>query len=401
MNFLVLSILAAVIAVVVSLQMLPPTLDFRPATFSTTETMAAIVYQEHGDVSVMRYETSYPKPVPREHKNQYLVQVKASALNPVDFKMRRNFKVPQFLIPLPKIPGSDVAGIVVQVPANNKNNNKFQVGDRVAAMMPILSQWGSHADYVAVEERNMAKMGDNTDFVSAAAYPLTALTVAQNFKTLGYTIEDDGNSNSKRPPKKLLVHAGAGGVGSFAVQFGKLKGMHVATTASAPKANLLKELGADLVIDYRTEHFEDICKDYDVVLDPMSWLYEDRTFENGVLKPTGHYLNIPSSDWGLKDGEELTNGFSTIKNYVRSKILNLIRPGSFPKYSARSVSPNGEDLQHVLDLVDSGKIRVLIDRTFPLTDAVEAYKYLEAGHATGKVVLEHGPREVKTEEAIQ
>lgn len=392
MKYLVLSILAAVIAVVVSLQLLPPTLDVRPATASKTETMAAIVYQEHGDVSVMRYETSYPKPVPREHKNQYLIQVKASALNPVDFKMRRNVKVPQFLIPLPKIPGSDVAGIVVQVPTNNnKNSNKFQLGDRVAAMMPILSQWGSHAEYVAVEERNMAKMGDHTDFVSAAAYPLTALTVVQNFKTLGYSQEDD-ESSSGTPPKKILVHAGAGGVGSFAIQFGKLKGMHVATTASAPKANLLKELGADLVIDYRTENFEDIIKGYDVVLDPMSWLYEDRTFENGVLKPTGHYLNIPSSDWGLKDGEEMTNGFSTIKNFVRSKLLNLVKPGSFPKYSARSVSPDGEDLQQVLDLVDSGKIRAIIDRTFPLSDAVEAYKYLEAGHATGKVVLEHGRR---------
>ena len=391
-------ILAAVVAVIFSIQMLPPTLDLRPATASTNpdETMAAIVYHEHGDVSVLRYEESHPKPVPRQ--NQYLIQVKASALNPVDFKMRRNVQIPQFLLPLPKIPGSDVSGIVVQAPSNtskgSSNTNKFRVGDRVAAMMPVLSRWGSHADYVAVDERFMAKLGDHTDFESAAAYPLAALTVLQNFQALTRDTDDDpANNNSNNPPKKLLVHAGAGGVGSFAIQWGKLLGMYVATTASAPKADVLKELGADLVIDYYAQKFEQVCTNYDVVLDPMSWLYEDRTFEANVLKPTGHYLNIPSSDWGLKDGMEITNGVSTVKNYIISKLMNLVKPELILKYTLISVSPSGEDVQQVMNLVDSGKDRALIDRKFYLSDAMEAYKYLEAGHATGKVVLQHGSRE--------
>lgn len=383
-------ILAAVLAILVSLHYIPTTIDFRPATTSTdpSETMSAIVYHEHGDASVLRYESSYPRPIPR--KGQYLIQAKASALNPVDFKMMRTVEVPQFLLPLPKIPGSDVAGIVVQVPSSN--NNKFQVGDRVAAMMPILSGWGSHAEYVAVDESLMAKIGDNTDFETAAAHPLASLTVMQNFKAL--TLDSDTNEGNN-PPKKLLVQAGAGGVGSFAIQWGKLLGMYVATTASAPKADFLKELGADLVIDYRTQNFEEICKDFDVILDPMSWLYEDRTFQGNVLKPTGHYLNIPSSSAGLLDGMEITNGFSTLKNYVKSKISNLVKPGSTPKYSLVSVSPNGEDLQQVMDLVGRGKVRAVIDRKYHLSEAAVAYKYLQGGHATGKVILQHGQQEMQ------
>jgi alcohol dehydrogenase len=189
--------------------------------------------------------------------------------------------------------------------------------------------------------------------------------------------------------KKILIHAGAGGVGNFAIQYAKkVLGMYVATTASKPKEALLKELGADLVVDYKTEHFEDIVSDYDVVLDPMSWLYEERTLNSNVLKPTGYYLNVPSSDWSF-DGTEKTNGLNTYRNLVISKIKNLFQPGSMPKYSMVFVSPNGEDLQLVLDLIDNGTIKPIIDKKFHLSEAEQAHRYLEQGRATGKVVLYH------------
>lgn len=373
-------IFAAVLVAMVAFQFLSDTWDFKPAKAHSTATMAAVVYREHGDPSVLRFETTFPRPVPRS--NQYLIEVKASALNPVDFKMMRSRSVPQFLLPLPKVPGADLAGVIIEVPEGS--SNKFKVGDRVAAMMPILSKWGSNADYAVVDERFLAKMGDNTDFDTAAAVPLAALTVYHKFQSLQ-------QKDSENKGKKLLVHAGAGGVGSFAIQWGKLLGMYVATTASAQKADILKELGADLVIDYKAQNFQDVCQDYDVVLDPMSWLYEEASLS--VLKPTGHYLNVPSSDWGLQNGKEITNGFLTFKNYVTSKVYNLLRPGSTPKYSLNSVSPNGEALQVIMDLLDKGTLRALVDRKFHLSDASEAYHYLEAGHATGKVVIQHGPKQ--------
>jgi len=383
-----LAIVVALVAVAASFHQyfVPANLDVRPAKASShpDETMAAIVYYEHGDASTLSYETSYPKPLLDDSRPQYLIHVKASALNPVDFKLRRNPQIPQFLVPLPKIPGADIAGVVVQ--ASPSAGGKFQPGDRVAAMLPLMgSRWGAHADYVVVEEGLLAAIGDSTSFETAAAAPLAALTALQSFQKL----PKDGTEK-----KKLLVHAGAGGVGTFAIQLGKILGMHVATTASAPKANLLQEIGADMVIDYRTQRFEDTVSSendrYDVVLDPMSWLYEERSFHDSVLKPTGHYLNIPSSDWGLVDGKEQGNGMRTAINFVKSKLWNMVRPGSIATYGLKVVQPDGKDLQEILDLMDAGKMRAVVDRTFHLSEAVQAYQYLEEGHATGKVVLQHG-----------
>jgi len=191
--------------------------------------------------------------------------------------------------------------------------------------------------------------------------------------------------------RSILIQAGAGGVGSFAIQYAKhvLKIETVATTASAGKADLLKELGADLVIDYREHKFEDVIQDYDAVLDPMSWTYEKRTIGKGVLKSSGHYLSIGSSDSAFENGHERSHGLLMVKNLIYSKIVNLIRTGRAPKYSLVIVEPNGERLQYVLDLVDKGLVKAVIDRTFPLTDAPDAFAYLEQGHATGKVILEH------------
>lgn len=379
------AVLVAVFAVAFSFssKLLPKTIDRDPAPSHPTETMMAVVYQEHGDVSVMEY-TAVPKPVPKP--TQYLIRVEASALNPVDFKMRRSADMPQFLLPLPNIPGADMAGVVVEAP----KDGKFEIGDRVAAMMPVLSKWGSHAEYAAVEESFLAKIkGENIDFVQAASYPLAGLTVLQNF------------ANLQDPPQagdKLLVHAGAGGVGTFAIQYGAaLLQMKVATTASAPKADLLKELGAEIVVDYRTQQFEEVLKDYDVVLDPMSWLYEERTLNTGVLKSSGHYLNIPSSDSQMINGVERANGIRTYTNAALSKLQNLVSPGSTPKYGLVFVDPNGEDMRKVLDLMENNIIRAVIDRKYHISEAVEAYRYLEEGHATGKVVLYHGEKKVEDE----
>jgi alcohol dehydrogenase len=233
--------------------------------------------------------------------------------------------------------------------------------------------------------------GDQTrtiSFVEAASLPLVSLTTIQAFSKLT-------QQGSRTEGKKILIHAGAGGVGTFAIQYAKkVLHMYVATTASNEKAHFLKQLGADLVIDYRTTDFQSIIQDYDVVFDTMSWAYEYQTLasRSRVLKSNGgHYLNILSSDWGLTDGKEKANGFLMVRNFLYYKLCHLVPwwRETVPSYDIVVVKPNGKQLKKVLDLVHDGTIRPIIDRTFPLKDAVSAYQYLENGHASGKVVLEH------------
>jgi alcohol dehydrogenase len=357
---------------------IPASFEIWPAPQSAVHTMDAVVFRTHGPAAdVLSYETNHPRPL--IHANQVLVEVAYSSINPCDYKVRRNWWVPGFLSPKPKIPGEDISGEIVEV--GTKVMGNWEVGDRVAAMMPIMgARWGALAGYAAVDPSFLAKLGENTSFQQAAALPLVSLTAIQ-----GLTQLDTIGTRS------ILIQAGAGGVGTFAIQYAKhvLNIETVATTASAGKAALLKELGADLVVDYRENKFEDIIQDYDAVLDPMSWTYEDRTLAKGVLKRSGHYLNILSSDSGFGDGVERGNGLSMVKNFVVGTVVNLIRTGYLPKYSLVTVVPNGEQLQSVMDLVDKGIIRPIIDRTFALSDAAQAFEYLEEGHATGKVLLEH------------
>jgi len=162
---------------------------------AAVETMKAISYSQHGPADdVLTMTTDYPKPAPG--KNDVLIQIKASSINPVDFKLRRN-PVPDWLIPKPKIPGEDVAGIIVELGANVNKKSKFQIGDRVAAMLPIIrSKWGSAAEFVAVDASLVAKIPETVELESAAALPLVSLTVIQSLKKL------------KEPKgKKILIHA--------------------------------------------------------------------------------------------------------------------------------------------------------------------------------------------------
>eukprot|EP00980_Cylindrotheca_fusiformis_P028591 scaffold22613_cov126-Cylindrotheca_fusiformis.AAC.11 len=351
---------------------------------SSTDVMKAVSYEKHGAVAtdVLKFTDDYPKPIPG--RNQVLVQIKASSVNPVDFKLRRN-SVPSFMLPKPKIPGADLAGIIVECPSSS--STQFQVGDRVAAMIPLTgSRWGSNAEYVAVDTSLLAKIPDNVSFESAAAVPLVSLTVMQSLNKL----------KKKPQPKKILIHAGAGGVGSFAIQYAKhVLGMEtVATTASKEKADYLKQLGADVVIDYHTEDFTAIVQDYDVVLDPMSFLYETKTLKSNVLNKKGHYLNIMSSDWGLtEDGKEKSYGAITGWHYIKHKTMNLLTRGWFvPNYDFCIVKPNGEHLQTVMDLLGNNTIQPVIDSKFPLSKLADAHAHLEGGHVTGKTLTIHRSR---------
>jgi len=148
-------------------------------------------------------------------------------------------------------------------------------------MLPeLMTRWGGLAEYAAVDHSFVARVADNVDLQEAASFPLVALTVIQSFQSLGDNLKG----------KKILIQAGAGGVGTLAIQYAKNRGMYVATTASESKAEFLRSLGADLVIDYHTTKFENVIHEYDAVLDTMSWQYEARTLDSEVLKKNGYYL---------------------------------------------------------------------------------------------------------------
>ena len=204
-------------------------MDLNPASASPDETMRAIVYSQHGDASVLHLDTSHARPLVR--KNDVLIRIKASSINPCDFKFRRN-DAPSFMMPLPKIPGEDVAGDIVEL-GSKVDKQTFQVGDRVAAMLPTLgSPWGAAADYVAVDASMVAKIGPDLDYADAAALPLVSLTAMQALD----------NVKGETRGKKILIHAGAGGVGSFAIQYAKhVLGMHVSTTASVANEHFVRD----------------------------------------------------------------------------------------------------------------------------------------------------------------
>ena len=342
--------------------------------------MTAITYEVHGDVNVLQVQEAFPRPIPRG--DQILVQVKASAINPVDFKYRRN-PTPDYLIPKPKIPGYDLAGVVV---AKGKDVTRFQVGDRVAAMIPLLgSPWGSLAEYAPVKESFACHIDESINFESAAAFPLAGLTVVQKLKKI-----------PSPTGKKILIHAGAGGVGSIAIQYAKhVLGMFVATTASSPKADLLRSLGADIVIDYREKNFAHEIQGYDAVLDTMSYLYEEMTLnqDSHVLADTGIYLNLLTSDWSQHKGVEKSNGMLSIMNLIKHSFWNFFKPGTVPRYDFWYVYPDGSELHHIMDLVKDGKLRAVIDSVYDLKDATEAFRRLESGRVTGKVVLRNDLQE--------
>lgn len=356
--------------------LLPSSFEVQSAEGSSNETMNAVCYESAGESSVMQFRKDFPRPVPLPH--QLLIEVHFASLNPCDYKWRRN-QVPTFVLPKPKIPGADIAGVVVGLGAA-VTATRFKIGDRVAAMMPILgSKWGAYAQFAAVAQDFVAHVPENVSLEKAAAVPLCALTAVQAF----------ANIRGVTTNRTLLVQAGAGGVGSFAVQWAKhVLGMHVTATASGRNVDWLKSLGVDRVIDYTKEDFDTELSGLDVILDPMSYKYEKRTFASMVLKkPSGHYLNILGSDFSLgKSGFELANGIDTPWNWLTNKLKGAIGVSSY-HYNVVTVNPDGDQLQKVFDEIAKGKIEVIVDKVLALERAAETMDILEKGHTRGKLVL--------------
>jgi NADPH:quinone reductase-like Zn-dependent oxidoreductase len=310
-------------------------------------------------------------PSPELRDDEVLVQVHAAGVNLLDSKIRNGeFKL---ILPyrLPLILGHDVAGVVVKV---GPHVRQFRLGDEVYAR-PDDFRIGTFAEFVPVKEASLALKPKGLTMEEAASIPLVALTAWQALVAKAQL----------QKGQKVFIQAGSGGVGTFAIQLAKHLGATVATTTSTTNVALVKSLGADVVVDYKTQDFEDVLRDYDVVLNSQ----DGKTLEKSlrVLKSGGKLISIsgpPDPEFGMESGAP---GFVKL-------VMRLLSAGIRRKAKRRGVGfsflfmkANGSQLREITRLFDAGVIRPVIDRVFPLESTNEAMAYVEAGRAKGKVVV--------------
>ena len=309
--------------------------------------MKAIVIDQYGGKEQLK-ETEFEKPVPGE--KQVIVKLHATSINPIDWKLREGYLKEMIPFDFPIILGWDAAGIVDEV---GEKVTDFKAGDRVFAR-PETTNRGTYAEYTAVDQHLLARIPDNISFEEAACVPLAGLTAWQ-------CLFDFGNI---KKGEKVLIHAGAGGVGTFAVQLAKEAGAYVATTAGTHNVEFLESLGADEVIDYKKQDFEKVLKDYDFVLDSMGGEIQKKSFT--VLKEGGRLASIVSNP----DQE-----IASQKNIKSGNVW---------------LDPNGEQLAKMADLLEQNKLKVVIGHRFPLSEEgiKEAHALSESHHAKGKIVIE-------------
>lgn len=330
--------------------------------------MKAFVVDRYGRKNGVR---AGDMPVPELREDDVLIQIHAAGVNPLDSKIRDGeFKL---LLPyrLPLILGHDLAGVVVRV---GPRVRRFKPGDEVFAR-PHKDRIGTFAEFIAVKEDGVALKPTSLSMEEAASMPLVGLTAWQALIEKGQLAKG----------QKVLIHAGSGGVGTFAIQLAKHVGATVATTASAANAEWLKQLGADIVIDYKKDDFAAILKDYDVVLDTQGGNTLEKSLR--VLKPGGKLIGIagpPDPDFAKEIGASLF--LKTAMRFLSYRIRKAAKRHHV-SYSFLFMRANGEQLGQIAALVDAGAIKPVIDRVFPFESTNEALAYVERGRVKGKVVV--------------
>lgn len=332
------------------------------------DTMKAFIIDRYGKQETGRI-ADMPRPQPQD--DEVLVQVHAAGVNALDVKIRNGeFKM---ILPyrLPLILGNDVAGTVVQV---GPQVRRFRPGDAVFGR-PDQDRIGGFAEFISVREAALAHKPASLGMEEAASVPLVALTAWQ------VLVE----TARLQPGQKVLIHAGSGGVGSIAIQLAKHLGAYVATTAGSANAGWVKELGADLVIDYKTQDFSALLHDYDVVLNSLG----DEVLEKSlaVLKPGGRLISISGPP---------TPAFARAQGlgWPLRLVTGILSYGIRKRCARRGIDydfvfmrADGAQLGEIAGLIDNGRIRPVIDQVFPLAATADALAYVEQGRAKGKVVV--------------
>jgi NADPH:quinone reductase-like Zn-dependent oxidoreductase len=309
-----------------------------------SQIMKAIRIHTYGGPEVLKYEDA-PRPQPQA--GEVLVRVHAAAVNPIDWKVREGEMKDFWPHKFPLILGWDLSGVVEEL---GRGVSRFKIGDDVYGL-PDPTRGGAYADYIVVRESELALKPDSLHHIRAGAVPLAALTAWQSLFDAGQL----------QPGQRVLIHAGSGGVGHFAVQLAKWKGAHVFATASTKNQDFLRKLGVDEPIDYTKQRFEDIARNIDIVLDTLGGETQERSWS--VLKKGGILVSLVQPP-----SEEKAKELRVRATFVASH-------------------PNGEQLAEIAKIIDSGKLVPVIDRILPLSEVRRAHELSQAGHTHGKIVL--------------
>ncbi len=314
-------------------------------------TMRAIAIDAFGGPEVLHVATLE---VPARVNAEFLIKVVAAGVNPIDAKTRAGRGAAAAIGSFPVVLGNDFSGIVTESPYES---HPIKPGDEVYGMTMVPRYGGSYAEYLTVPSTSVAKKPRALSHVEAAGVPLAALTA------WGAVVDVAKAHEGQR----MLIHAGAGGVGHFAVQFAEFFGAHVTTTGSERNARWLKQLGAREVIDYSTTRFDDVVRDVDVVIDLIGDLVDNTASRSlATLKPGGLIVSLPSAGWPTMAEDAAAAGM---------------------RATGYRVPADGATLAVISRLLESGDVRVYIDQVFELDQAAAAHTALETGHTRGKIVL--------------
>src|SRR5689334_7992845 len=323
-----------------------------------SQTMKVIRIHSYGGPEALQYEDA---PRPKPNPEEVLVRVHAAGVNPVDSAIRAGQVTEIFPVTFPWIPGSDVSGVVEEV---GGNVTRFKTNDEVFALLNP-AKGGGYAEYAALRESDVALKPKSLQHIRAAAIPVAAITAWNALFETGQL----------QAGQRVLIHGGAGGVGHFAVQLAKRKGAHEVATASAKNHELISELGADEVIDYNAQKFENVARNIDIVLDTIGSDTQERSWK--VLKKGGILVSIVQPP-----SEEMAKAVSARGAMVQSR-------------------PDGAKLAELAKIIDSGQLAPVINRILPLSEARRAHELSQSGHIHGKIVLRvtngDGTLERKTE----
>jgi NADPH:quinone reductase-like Zn-dependent oxidoreductase len=333
--------------------------------------MKAFVLDRYGSNDGVRFGET---PDPEVGPGDVLVQIHAASVNPLDLKIREGKLKPVLPYRLPIVLGNDLAGVVVKV---GRDVRRFQPGDEVYAR-PDQGRIGTFAEFISVNEDDVALKPRELTMEEAASIPLVGLTAWQ-------ALVEKANLQAGQ---KVLIHAGSGGVGTFAIQLAKHLGATVATTTSAANAEWVQRLGADIVIDYKKEDFAEHLQDYDLVLDTLGGETLQRSLR--VLKPGGKVISISGPpdpgfakeagmNWAVQHAMWLLS-FRIRRAAKRHKVT----------YSFLFMTSSGDQLHQLASIIDAGAIHPVVDQVFPFESIKEALAYVERGRAKGKVVVKVG-----------
>jgi NADPH:quinone reductase-like Zn-dependent oxidoreductase len=320
-----------------------------------SETMRALVIERTGAPGELHLAEV---PRPTRVSDEVLVRIVTAGVNPIDVKTRAGRGVAAAIGSFPAVLGNDFAGVVERVPYAA---HPLRAGDRVYGMGRVPRLGGSYAEFISVSSMSVAPMPASLRFAQAAAVPLAALTA------WGAVIDTARAHDGQR----MLIHAGAGGVGHFAVQLAAYFGAEVTATCSAANLEFVQGLGARRVIDYGARRFEEVAGEQDVVIDLVGNGVDDTGSRSlDVLRPHGLIVSVPTGSWPTMAEESAARGI---------------------RATGYSVSPDARTLGVITRLIDDGAIRVHVERELPLEEGAEAHRLLESGHMRGKVVLRVAP----------